>query len=248
MANKFATNFPIPSATNVFQTVWKLTRIMKAAGWTYKASSDGSHTKDTTGTAANDYWGGNADPTLDAYPPTGAGPSANSTLSDTSTGAWIVLSGPQTQKIPLSAAPTGTPLRGETITQATSGAEGELLGYVWDPTGLSGWMAVLPRTGTFDNTHTVTGSTSSATFVPTGTIITYNREVMFYKDLSGGTVNGTIYYICADQSAENAQLFSVLATQAGCTATVGPAMGGTSNAFPAQGIVIRGTAASRVRV
>ncbi|HEY5268222.1 MAG TPA: hypothetical protein VII94_03760, partial [Candidatus Saccharimonadales bacterium] len=89
MTTQFATNFPIPSSTNVFQCLWKLTRVMKAAGWTYKASSDGSHTKDTSGTATNDFWGGNASPLADTYPPTGSGPSSNGTFSDTSAGWWV---------------------------------------------------------------------------------------------------------------------------------------------------------------
>jgi hypothetical protein len=233
MANKFAPNFPIPSSINVFQTVWKTTRCMKAAGWTYMASSNGT-TKDTTGVATADYWGGAADPMTDVY-------AAGSQVNDTNAG-WEVLRGPNTLKIPLSAAPTGTFLRGETITQAVSSAEGELLGFVWDSVGGSGWMAVLPRTGTFNNTNVITGSASGATATPTGTIITWVREVMFFKVGTSNVLNGTIYYICADASAESAQLFSALATSAGCTATVGPGMGGTGNAFPAKGIVVRGVA------
>src|SRR5208282_5208324 len=66
MANKFATNFPIPATNNIFATVWKLTRTMKAAGWIYKASGN-QILKDTTGTSSNDYWGSNTDPTVDLY-------------------------------------------------------------------------------------------------------------------------------------------------------------------------------------
>lgn len=230
MANTFATNFPVPAASNIIQNYWKLTRVMKAAGWTYKASSDGT-TKDTSGTAANDKWGGNANPLLDTYP------------SLDSPAAWWVASGPQTLKIPITTAPTGTPLRGETITQATSSAEGELVGYVFD-TGLSsGWMVVMPRVGTFNNSNVITGSTSGATFTPNGTIITYTREVCFSKSASS-TVNGNIYYICADASGESSSLFSTLATSAGCTTTVHPAGGGTGNAFPSIAICIRGTGGS----
>jgi hypothetical protein len=235
MANKHAANFPIPSATNVFQCIWKLTRCMKAAGWIYKASSNGT-SKDTSGTASADYFGGNTDPMTDTY-------AAGSQVNDTNAG-WEVLEGPDTLKIPLSAAPTGTFLRGEKITQATSSAEGELLGFVWDSVGGSGWMAVLPRTGTFNNSNVITGAISGATATPTGTIITWKREVMFYKPGSSNVLNGAIYYICADASAESAQLFSALATSSGCTATVGPGMGGTGNAFPSKGIVVRGNAGS----
>jgi hypothetical protein len=236
MANKFATNFPIPSATNVFQCVWKLSRIMKAAGWTTMASSDGT-TKDTTGTQSNDKWGGNADPTADAYP-------VNS-LSDSSNG-WIVLRGPSVLKIPLNAAPTGVPVRGETITQATSAAEGELVGFIWDSVGLSGWAVVLPRTGTFDNSHTITGATSGATMVPTGTIVTFVREVVFSKSTAGSTVNGQIFYGVFDVSGESAQLFTTMAASAGCTASVPPWGGGTGNtlATSPKAIAVRGTGGS----
>ena len=65
MANAYAPNYPFVSTTRSFDGVWKLTRCMKKAGWVYKASSDGSN-KETAGVAANDKWGGNADPMADA--------------------------------------------------------------------------------------------------------------------------------------------------------------------------------------
>lgn len=306
MADIFTPNFTIPASNNIFACVWKLTRTMKAAGWTYKASGI-TALKDTSGTATSDLWGGAADPTTDTYtnistttnsgsvslPQTtitvasttgfpdsgtisvgtslgwqdvtytgrgattftgcsgGTGNIANgypvasgaSTIGLDNVAAWIVLSGPETLKIPLSAAPTGTPLRGETITQSTSNAEGELLGYVWDTVGSSGWMAVLPRTGTFDNSNTITGATSTATMTPTGTIIHWNREFMFAKSTS--LTDGTIYYICADASGESTQFYSSIASSAaGCTGSVGPAMGGTGNSFPSKGITVRGTGGS----
>jgi hypothetical protein len=174
--------------------------------------------------------------------------SGSSTVGLDNVAAWIVLSGPQTQKIPISAAPTGTPLRGETITQ-TGGVEGEYMGHVWDSISNSGWMAILPRTAnagsspaapTFTNSSTITGATSGATFSPTGTIITFNREIMIYKDTS--LISGAIYYGCFDTVGESSQMFSVLATQTGCVANVGPGQGGTNNGFPPRGIVCRGTA------
>jgi len=306
MATQFSANFPIPSASNGFAMIWKLTRTMKAAGWTYKASGAGptAGPKDTTGTASNDIWGTNTTPLSDTYTNTstvttsgivggvlsvssttgfaaGGGTISiltttngwqNFTYSTTSgstftgvtgtgtviTGlpvangsntygldqvaAWIVMSGPQTQKIPISAIPTGTPVRGEIITQATSSATGELLGYVWDPISSSGWMAVLPQTGTFNNTNTITGNSSGATFTPTGIVTTFYREIMFYKDTS--QTQGTIYYGCFDGFLESTQFFSYLATQTGCVANVGPGMGGTNNTFPARGILVIGTSNS----
>ena len=217
MANAFATNFAVPSSTNVFQLIWKLTRVMKKAGWTVTASSDGT-TKDTTGVASADKWGGNADPSADTYPP--------NSLRDTTAG-WIVMSGPQTVKIPLSAAPTGIFLRGEFVTQATSTATGQLLGYVWDAVGSSGYAVIMPHTGTFNNSNIVTGSLSAATFTPTGTVVVYKREIVFAKQ-AASTVNGQIFYICADAAAEAAQLFSAIAATATTTVAIAPGALGTT--------------------
>lgn len=209
MANAFATNFTIPATNNAFQLLWKLTRVMKSAGWTTTASSDG-YTKDTTGVAASDKWGGNANPLNDTYPP--------NNMADTNA-AWIIMSGPKTVKISLNAAPTGTFIRGESVTQTTSSATGEFLGYVWDTVGLTGYAVIMPRTGTFNNSNVVTGAISVATFTPTGTVKVFAREVMFNK--LGGTLaafagtNGHIYYVCADVAADAAQFFSAIAvTQA----------------------------------
>ena len=153
MANVFYPNFANSADANVMKSVWKLTRAMKKAGWNTVAHSDGI-TKTSAGTNLNDSWGINADPSSDVYP----------AVFDTTQAPWIVMSGPVTLKIPLSANPTGTLLRGEKITQATSAAEGELLGYVWSVADSSGWAVVLPRTGTFNNSNIVTGATSAATF------------------------------------------------------------------------------------
>jgi len=242
MANVFYPNFPIPSSANVMQVIWKLTRAMKKAGWNTVAHSNGI-TKVSAGTNLNDSWGSNVDPSSDVYP----------SAFDTTNAPWIVMSGPVTLRILLSANPTGTLLRGEKITQATSAAEGELLGYVWSVADGYGWAVVLPRTGTFNNSNTITGATSNATFVPTGTIQTYNREVMFGKTTANDTVNGQIWYVCCDGYAESTSLFSYLATQSGCTAIVPPGSGGTNNGFPTFGntadptggaIAIRGTGGS----
>lgn len=219
-------------ANNWFSAYWKQTRMQKAAGWVYMASSDGT-TKDTTGTATNDKWGGNADPTLDTF---------NTAIFNGVAGAWWVGSGPVLLRIPITVASTGTFIRGESISQATSGATGELLGYVFDATN-AGWIIVAPRTGTFNNTNVITGGVSAATATPNGTIKSMSQEVMFHKTVTtAATMN--IYWICVDSSTESAQLFSQLATSAGCTATVAPGEGGTSNGFPANAVVITGNGGS----
>jgi len=224
-----ASNFTLQSANHTFSVIWKLTRMMKKAGWTTVAHSDGT-TKQASGTNNNDSWGSNADPANDTYP------------AFDSAAAWIVMRGPSTVKVTITSAPTGTPLRGEIVTQASSGATGELLGYVYDTDTTSGWAVIQPRTGTFNGTNNITGNTSGAVFTITGQKLFY-REFMFSKS-SANTTSGTIYYICADSSGESAQLFSTLAGSAGCTASVPPAAGGTSNDFPSKGICCKGSPGS----
>jgi hypothetical protein len=231
MATAYSTNFPIPAQNNVFQVIWKLTRVMKSAGWNVKAYSDGSSTYNATGSNETDIWGNNSNPLLDTYP-----------NFDTYY-SWIVMSGPKTLKLFLGVNPATPLLRGETITQPSSSFEGELLGYVWDATSNTGHAVIAPRVGTLNPTGgTITGLTSGGILSPAsiGTpLITYTREVMFAKD--SGTVNGQVYYVCADQAAESATLFSSLATSAGVSVTNPPGTGGTGNAFPANAIAIRGT-------
>lgn len=242
MANVFFPNSIVNTntASNSFSVVWKLSRAMKKAGWVVKAHSDGT-TKTAAGTNANDSWGTNADPASDTYP----------TAFDTKA-PWEVLSGPVTIKVPITVACTGTFLRGEKVTQATSGVEGECLGYVFDTVSSTGWLTILDRTGyntttytnTWDGTHLITGASSGATLTPSATTVAYVREVCFWKQSTGSVITGTIYYTCADASGESAGLYSTLASATGCTAIIAPGGGGTSNSFPAQGLVINGTGGS----
>lgn len=219
---------------NANEAIWRLTRVMKKAGWTTVACSNTS-VKVAPATNNTDNWGNNADPMLDTYPSLLGG-----------TGGicpWIVMRGPSTLKIPIATAPTGTPLRGEKITQGS--AEGELLGYVFDVTLSTGWMVVAPRSGTFTTGGgVIAGAISSATFTPTGTIVTYVREFMFSRNnTTADLVNHQIFYICADVAAESAQLFSSLAATAGATTIVPPGCSASApNQFPTMGIVIRGVA------
>ena len=307
MADKYFLNGSLAATTHQFSGIWKLTRVMKAAGWDTVAHSDGT-TKTSSGSNGNDSWGSNSDPMSDTYASItttiaagsngaslpqatinvasaasfsasgtisvlsssgwqnvtytgttgttftgcsgGTGTlatgnpvaSGSSTVNFDSRAAWIVMSGPKTLKFPFTTAPTGNFVRGEPITQATSGATGELLGIVWDGYLVTGWAVVAPRTGTFDGSNVVTGSISSATFTP-GSIRTFARQVMFAKS-SSNTTDGSIYYVCANESTELTSLFSDLATQTGCTATVAPGAGGTSNSFPTIAISARGTGGS----
>lgn len=66
MADAFSVNEKVPT-TNALYAVWRLTRVLKSAGWTVTQSSDG------TSYGASDYWG---------------------TYAGLGTSAWIVLAGP----------------------------------------------------------------------------------------------------------------------------------------------------------
>jgi len=238
MANAYAINYSLASTTNSFSAIWKTTRVMKAAGWSVVGVSNGTTKRTLLATSpadatpasnASDYWGSNADPLADTYP--GA-------LNSVS--AWIIMRGPSTIKLSFTTAP-GDLIRGEGVTQANTGATGEVMGIVWDSVGSTGWAVIAPRTGTFNDSDIVTGDLSLETFTPTN-MLEYVREVMFHKTAT--TTTTTVYYICAnnDGAGEVASLFSSLAESTGCTNLVGPAQGGTANAFPSIAMVVWGTA------
>lgn len=229
MAHVYYANQALQAANHAFSAIWKVTRGLKKAGWVYVASSDGS-TKDTTGTASNDKWGGNADPSADTYP-TGLD----------SVSAWWVAQGPTVYKVPVNTASTGTFQKGEKITQATSGAEGEIIGFMYDAgTPANSYLTILTRTGTFDGTNLITGAKSGATITPNATPIAYICEAVFWK--GADTVNGTLYYNRVNTGVDTS--LGSLKTSAGCTATVAPGGGGTGNTFPTTAATIRGTGGS----
>lgn len=219
MADIVFPNINLGTANNAFMAIWKLSRAMKKAGWTYKSSGDSS-SKDVTGVATSDLWGGNADPALDSNP------------IGTGSAAWWCAQGPTTLKIPISSAPTGVFIRGERVNQATSSAEGELVGYDFDGSS-TGHVVVLPRVGTFDSTHVVTGAVSGATFTPSAALSTYVREIVIFKNTNATA--GSIYFQCVSNEGENASRFSVIAADSGCTASLAPGAGSSGNAFPANG-------------
>ena len=66
MADAFSLNEKV-SITNALYVVWRLTRVLKSAGWTVTQSGDG------TSYGASDYW---------------------TTYAGLGTSAWIVLTGP----------------------------------------------------------------------------------------------------------------------------------------------------------
>lgn len=155
--------------------------------------------------------------------------------------AWWCARGPSTLKIPITAAPVvgGTGLtfvRGENIVQATTGAEGEIIGFVYD--GVSaGYLTVAPRlrgTGTgvygWDTGNVITGSVSGATVTQVGTALEYRHEIVIWKATTTNT--GSIFHGCFESVGESSQMFSTVSTAAGCTAVVAPGGGGTGNTFP----------------
>lgn len=238
MTTKYAENYTIDATTanNSFSAIWKLTRTMKAAGWTYMASGNGT-SKDTTAVATADLWGGAADPTTDAY--TGA---IQAQLD--SRAAWWCAEGPTVVKLGITAASAGTFLRGEFVTQATSGATGEILGYVINSAGNSGWLVIMPHTGTFDGTHHILGADSAATVTATSyalvrqqVVIAKNTTVtsgwIFWQQLTDAEITAGV----------NTALFSDLAVNAAnCTATTAPGNSSSgSNRWPSYGIPGVGT-------
>lgn len=160
----------------------------------------------------------------------------------TGVASWWCAQGPSTLKIPFIAASTGTFVKGENIVQTTTGAEGELLGYVFE-SGV-GFLVVAPRrrgTGTgvygWDTGNVITGGTSGATLTQSGTTLEYRHEVVFWKAASD-TTGGNIYHGTFEPVSQSAELFSVIAASAGCTATNAPGQGGTGNTFPTHGVAV----------
>ena len=226
MANAASENFVLPALGSSFGGVHRTTRVMKKAGWKTVACSNGA-AKVAPASDATDSWGNNADPLLDAYP------AFNTAL------AWIVMEGPSNLKIPITADTIGTFIRNEAVTQAGTGATGEINGVVFSYETNTGWAVVFPRTGTFNGSGVITGGTSGATLTPSATPRIFKREIMFSK--ANNVTDGSYYYVCYDSVSEATMAFSYLATQAGCTATVAPGQGGTNNAFQSVGYVARGT-------
>lgn len=173
-----------------------------------------------------------------------------SALTDTfpalGAGSWWCCQGPSTMKIPVGAgAPTGTFIRGENVTQATSGATGEVMGVITDSGG-QGYLVIAPRaSGTGGgprgwSTNTITGAISGATITPTATAIEFVREIVFWRST---TTAGHVYYQCIDQASEATPAvsgvgrFSAMTGSATTTQCPGGATGSntTTNGFPQVG-------------
>ncbi len=183
-------------------------------------------------------------------------------------GAWYNIQGPSVLKIPIgSNVSTGTFIRGENVTQTTTGAQGEILGYQPDSSGGTGFLVISPRiygtgvqaTGVRGwnasaNTDTITGALSGATVTTpaSSTPIDYVCEWVFWKNTA---TQGHIYYQRIDRNPATessttssvAGRFSTMATSGTVTAQVAPASSAgsnpTTNGFPTVGsYVVIGTA------
>ncbi len=163
------------------------------------------------------------DPILDTYPT-----ALNSTF------AWWLAQGPTTVKLSIGAQPSGTFQRGEKVTQATSGAIGEVLGVVWYTVSTSS-IIILPRVGTFDGTNVITGTVSGATVTPTGTVATFVEELVIARS-SANDRTGWVFCQRVDSATESAQQFS------GKTPTITSAPGNSTaaNSFPTTAYTCRG--------
>jgi hypothetical protein len=136
-------------------------------------------------------------------------------------------------------------IRGENVTQTTTGAQGEVIGINFDYLVGTGYLVIFPRNngsggGPFgwDGTNVITGATSGAVWTPIATPTEFVREIVIWAPTTAGPTNIltlTGYMQCINNNTENASRFSVLATSAGATATIAPGGGGTNNAFPTPG-------------
>lgn len=163
--------------------------------------------------------------------------------------AWWCAEGASVLKIPITAAPVAGPtgnnfLKGENVTQATTGAEGEIIGWVF--ASGTGYLVISPRlrgTGSgaygWDTTNVITGDVSGATVTQVGSALEYRHQVVIWK--AANTTDGTIFIGSFEPVGDSAEMFSTLSGSAGCTATIAPGGGGAGNTFPAHAYLQWGT-------
>jgi len=150
--------------------------------------------------------------------------------------AWWLGAGPSTIKIPITAAPVAGAnaitdndqlfIPGEEVTQATTGATGEFLGYVFD--GANGYLCIHPHArGSggdpfgWATTNVITGNASGTTATQVGTAVEYRQQLVIHK--AANRDNGIIHVQCIDPVGETAEDFAVLAADAACTNLIPPA-------------------------
>ncbi len=166
------------------------------------------------------------------------------------TAAWILMRGPSIIRIPITtaAAPGSTGLlfqRGENVVQATTLAEGEIIGYVF--AGSAGYLVIKPRVvgsgaGPYGwgTGNLITGDSTGANVSQDGTTLEYRHECVFWR-ASANEQSGSVFMGYFDPVADSADMFSTKSSSVGATATIAPGGGGTGNAFPAFGWVHHGS-------
>jgi hypothetical protein len=161
---------------------------------------------------------------------------------------WIVLRGCNTLRMVFSGNLTGSFQRGEKVTQASTGAEGEIFAITYDPSNYVGWACIFPRVAGTDPSgphgwatgSALAGASSAATVVPTS-MMEYVTEVVFASvdsidNRRRGAVTSWLTCCALDGGTEQNQLPSTLMSSAGCTSTLHPGGGGTGNSFPSLGM------------
>lgn len=164
------------------------------------------------------------------------------TIGSALAGHWICMQGPSTIKVPIgTGVPTGTFRKGENVTQATSLAEGEVIGVQVDTGGGLGYLVIMPRLNGvgagvrgWSNSAVITGAISGATATPTATLLEYVRESVFVKGIANTSgYQGHWFQQCVESVGESAQRFSVLATAGAVTASLAPGL--PTGTFPSLG-------------
>lgn len=153
--------------------------------------------------------------------------------------------GPSVLKLPIAAASVGTFQRGENIVQATTGAEGELLGYVSHPETLAGYLIVAPRVRGintpivahgWESGYAITGSVTGATVTQSAAANeTYFDVTVYFASTTQGQIYVGPFDPSLDGLAETQWSLGYKAQNAaGVTESVAPGQGGTNNSFPAR--------------
>lgn len=141
---------------------------------------------------------------------------------------WACLELMQTYQLSFTTAPVGKFLVGEVVTQAGTGATGEVVGVVWGANANLGWAIIQPRSGAFNSSGVLTGAWSGATVTPTA-LYKFRRQIVFARGTAANTYTGSIWYtmLLDDGGAEAAELYSTKAAHVACTATVAPGAANT---------------------
>lgn len=153
MADAFSLNEKV-STTNALYVVWRLTRVLKSAGWTVTQSSDG------TSYGASDYW---------------------TTYAGLGTSAWIVLTGPGGRQLCFWRSTTSTDngkiiysyAGGHTFSGASASTPGSLPGAAQYVRGSSGtfntWFGAVSSTYPVRWLHVAAKDVSDGSFWVIGT-------------------------------------------------------------------------------